>query len=164
MIIIRHCEIIANVVRIVYIISGWMNVGVIKRSNSRILTVLYLPPAVVVVVGFVVAGVVVAGVVVAGVVVAGVVVAGVVVDGVVVAGVVVVGADVVVVVGVAVVGADVAVVAGTLQVTLQPMAPLPFFLLSLINSTMKSEADVNTKFLLLPQTLNKKIKLDKSRF
>ena len=144
MIIIRHCEIIANVVRIVYIISGWMNVGVIKRSNSRILTVLYLPPAVVVV--------------------AGVVVAGVVVDGAVVAGVVVVGADVVVVVGVAVVGADVAVAAAILQVTLQPMAPLPFFLLSLINSTMKSEVDVNTKFLLLPQTLNKKIKLDKSRF
>ena len=159
MIIIRHCEIIANVVRIVYIISGWMNVGVIKRSNSRILTVLYLPPAVVVVVGFVVAGVVVAGVVVDGAVVAGVVVVG--AD---VAGVVVVGADVVVVVGVAVVGADVAVVAAILQVTLQPMAPLPFFLLSLINSTMKSEADVNTKFLLLPQTLNKKIKLDKSRF
>ena len=72
--------------------------------------------------------------------------------------VVVVGEVVVVVVGeVVVVVVFGEAVAGLLQETSQPFAPRPFFLLSLVNSTMKSEEEVNTKFLLLPQTLEKQI-------
>ena len=82
---------------------------------------------------------------------------------------VVVGAVVVVVVGavvvviVVVVGAVVLVggaVAGLVQATLQPLAPRPIFWLSVMNSTMKSEEDLNTNFFFLPQTL-KKEKLEK---
>ena len=82
--------------------------------------------------------------------------------------VVVVGAVVVVVVGalvvVVVVGVGAVVVggavAGLVQATLQPLAPRPIFWLSVMNSTMKSEEDLNTNFFFLPQTL-KKEKLEK---
>merc|ERR1712088_592898 len=48
--------------------------------------------------------------------------------------------------------AVVAVVAALLQETLQPLAPAPFFLPSLMNSTTMSEVEVNTNFFLFPQT------------
>ena len=75
-------------------------------------------------------------------------------------GAAVVGAAVLAVVGaavLAVVGAAVLVVAALLQVTLQPLAPAPFFLPSLMNSTTMSEVEVNTNFFLFPQTLNRRV-------
>ena len=67
----------------------------------------------------------------------------------------VVGAAVLAVVGAAVL-AVVVVVAALLQVTLQPLAPAPFFLPSLMNSITISEVEVNTNFFLFPQTLNRR--------
>ena len=44
--------------------------------------------------------------------------------------------------------------AAWLQVTLQPRAPVAFFLSSLVNSTNMSVVEVNEKFFIFPQTLN----------
>ena len=63
--------------------------------------------------------------------------------------VVVTGAPVVVVPVVVVVG----VVAARLHVTLQPLAPAPAFLPSLVNSTIMSVVEVNENFFFFPQTL-----------
>ena len=73
----------------------------------------------------------------------------------------VVGTSAVVVVGPAVVVDGpavvvvVAVVAALLQETLQPLAPPPLLLESLVNSTTISEVEVNVNFFFLPQILNR---------